>query len=393
MSGSLCASYDHYSYTGNSQTLNQEFFTNLFWFLNGPMTASGYTELVALNYGSANGSVTGDGTNYWDISGDFGENAWAVFRFPSGSSNLRTVDMYALIQWADSVSFGTSPGNPGLINAAGGADGTGMQIACMQDGSNPWEGTTNADGSDTKGDPVWNTGSNVCPKSNDGGDHDASKENCVLVADVGYQSAYTNRYHFAGDVDSIAWTIDMGANVLYNLLGVAGAYESIPALSGVMACPLFMLVNGYDAPAAEVDYCYFTLNTTYGGNAGSLDERAGGVYSPGADNVVSYALELPDTNLLENVNYWTNVNTSGTFDTWRPLIYATTADGRGVLGYVPDTIYAVNKAHSSNTVMSSANGIGYAVFGGNNYHKVALRWDPAWANPGAGTTREGTQEP
>lgn len=54
-----------------------------------------------------------------------------------------------MCQWADTNLFGAAPGNPALLNGAT-TDGVGIQVAFRDDGGNPWNGTSNFNGADTK---------------------------------------------------------------------------------------------------------------------------------------------------------------------------------------------------------------------------------------------------
>jgi len=149
--GTLVGNADVSFNFASSPDANQAVFTAIWRFFNGVMRSSSYAQLVAVNYGSGGGS-----TNYADENNPFGENAFQVWRLPSGSS-LCPVDVYVMFQWADSSAFGSSPGDPGLLNG-GTADGVGVAVAYRDDGGSPWNGTTVGSGSDTKGTPVWTEG-------------------------------------------------------------------------------------------------------------------------------------------------------------------------------------------------------------------------------------------
>lgn len=209
MPGTVLGSVDHLIAFGPTGS-NQEAFTSLFKFLNGPLRSSSYVELVALQTGSAQTGVPASqmGTNYHDKINPFGENAFACFRWRSGStpfggpSTRRAHDYYMLLQWSYNTTFGNAPGNPG--RCYGGTFGVGISIAWREDGGNPWGGTTMANGNDSKGSTVWVSGASVVhsfPRSNNpGGTHSTLKENTV-----GYPTsvAVTSRIHYVADRDSL----------------------------------------------------------------------------------------------------------------------------------------------------------------------------------------------
>lgn len=127
-------------------------FTNL-WRAFQLGIAAGQLELIASNYGAG-----GTGFDYFDGANPSGANAWFVVRFPPNAQ--RTSSMYVLVQWTpDLVAFGTAPGNPGLVQSNTTDTRVGIAVASARDAGgadvSPWGGSTNADGADTKSDPVW----------------------------------------------------------------------------------------------------------------------------------------------------------------------------------------------------------------------------------------------
>lgn len=120
----------------------------------------GITTEIARNHGlSVNGR--GPGTGWWDEPTRFGNNGWSCFRW--NSSSTRTWEWYMFIQNCDTQGP-TSPGTPGYtIPGSGNSRGVLVAAAISISGSttrNPWGGTTGSLGSDTKGNPVWISGSN-----------------------------------------------------------------------------------------------------------------------------------------------------------------------------------------------------------------------------------------
>lgn len=199
MSGTLVGVVDCY-HTVNAANGNKNTFVNLYTFMQRHVTVGNAT-LHASNYG--NGA---SGFDYHDGANPAGENAWAVFKFLASASSIRTTDFYVLIQWATNSSFGASPGNPGSIENATG-DGVGIIMAYREDNGDPWNGTTNANGADTKGTPVWTgTGLHVLTKYNETGARSTNKEDLVQLWDLG--AASSTRVHMCGDADGMWFAYD-----------------------------------------------------------------------------------------------------------------------------------------------------------------------------------------
>jgi len=121
----------------------------------------------------------GNGLTRWDAGAPPGNNAWAVYEFTQAS-----VPFWVLIQYAkESIDFsyqrlGEPPGAPGSTQSImsnttpttqNRNNGVNIAIAFMLDGTSPWTGSTNNDGSDTKSNPVWKTDAIKFPRGNDEG--------------------------------------------------------------------------------------------------------------------------------------------------------------------------------------------------------------------------------
>ena len=239
MGGTVIGRVDCVSLAGGAANGNQEVFTNLYQFMQRMVTAT-YATLIASQYGSG-----GTGFDFHDGGNPSGENAWAVFRMntsterPGGGSELGAY--YVLIQWADTAAFGTAPGDPGKLGGST-VDGVGVAVAYLEDGTSPWNGTTNADGTDSKGTPVWVPGGStlhVMDRSCQavGGTYATNRENCVkALQDVGVTQS---RFHLLADEDSLLFLVDNGLASGYDLF-YAGIYEPLSYLtvSYPMACIL-----------------------------------------------------------------------------------------------------------------------------------------------------------
>jgi len=159
-----------YSTSNIVEVESQNAYVNIFRFLS-TLTGSGEVSRIAYNIGHVNSGALGNGLGFWGEANQCGGNAWSVWRFNSGSN--RTFDFYILFQHAGgqfTATLGNTSASYGFIPVA---DSTypntyrGMlayQIAASVDpttgiSSNPWNGTTNNNGTDAKGTPTWVTGS------------------------------------------------------------------------------------------------------------------------------------------------------------------------------------------------------------------------------------------
>lgn len=203
MSGTLVGVVDCYHDSAGIPLVadrQKNIFVNLYDFMQRHVTVGNAT-LHASNYGAG-----AAGFDYHDGANPVGENAWAVFKFLASASSVRTTDFYVLIQWNDTAVVGTAPGNPASMEN-GTADGSGIMMAYREDGGDPWNGTTNANGADTKGTPVWaGTGLHVMSKYNETGARSTNKEDLTILWDIG--NSTTSRFHMCGDADGMWFAYD-----------------------------------------------------------------------------------------------------------------------------------------------------------------------------------------
>lgn len=149
---------------GSEERDTSGLFKNLFDILE----AHPNTTRIALQYGTHTGT---EGTDFWDGTNPFGTDAFAVYRM--NTSAARTWTYYMMIQCnvtgvgPATSSFGSAPGDPGLCRSLGNtAKYVGVQVAVGVGGdNNPWNGTTNNDGTDSK------AGSAANPTGTDGTDN------------------------------------------------------------------------------------------------------------------------------------------------------------------------------------------------------------------------------
>lgn len=367
MAGTITGLVDARVGDGASQSAalnNQEAFTVIYNYLN-----SKYTR-VSSNFGSS-----GTGFDFHDGTNPSGENAWAVFTADSAS-----VPFDILIQWADVNSFGSSPGNPGLLQGSI-VDGVGIMAAFREDGTSPWGGTTDDDGADTKGSTVWTPGTStlhVLGRSNTtGGSHATNKENTFSLCDVATVGGF-GRIHCVGDDDGLVIMTDHDDDGDYQGLYL-GAYAPRTGLS--INFPLCLIVNPDTTPV----FWATGANNTFGSTTGNQQMEGGMVGRDESSGVRGLSV---NTNIgaFETAFQPNNQLASPELDASEIAILHRETQ-QGLSGFVPSALMA-------------------AVFNVNN-HEVnaggtraylaettvaALKWSIAWGGgnpPGTNTNRSG----
>lgn len=382
---------------GNGQS---EFFGMMYNFLNGmALSGSNGVTKIAFNKG-LNGNV---GMGLWDSAVPFTDNAFAVFRFGNA-----IIPFYIMIQvvWQGTNTFGAAPGNPGLIygnsypwditNNATQGGGVGIQYAQRLDGGNPWAGTQNNDGNDTKGTPVWSPGGSVLavwPRNNSvGGNYVTNKENCFAFltgrndSTSWFTSANPNtnnvgfKVHFIADENNFAVIVDSQADGTYGI-HMFGHYTPKPGLAVQMPYFAFHAMNQTNDPI-------LLRNQQYG--ATGLQEWDGGVVHPTASLGVKGAV-FETVGLLFSSPFSPNKlvpPNTGRFD-MAPIFIGMkdTAPNNGFLGVVDFTRYVYGIASQFTSGDKTL-----AAWGNTNQNsaKLVLPWDGKTA-PGVGNSRAGIQ--
>lgn len=167
----------------------------------------------------------GTGTNYYDVANPFLNGAFFVVKMPSNVN--RDFDYWWLCQYKATAAI-TGNGLPALF-ANGSSVSIGFAVACVSGStSSPWNGTTLANGSDSKATPVWlaATGSLLpLPASNRSGSvHGTSKQNMSALLFIGV--AENRRFHFVMDDDNVAFVGSTTANGAVTSLLYFGPYEN-----------------------------------------------------------------------------------------------------------------------------------------------------------------------
>lgn len=150
-------------------------FVNMYNFLNTTCSVIGVV-LRASNYGTS-----GAGFNYHDEGLlPHGDGAWAVFEFTNANPKFW---VYIGVNYGGAVTAG-HPSYPLTIDGSM-YRGFVISYATREDGGSPWNGTMLANGTDTKGSPVWTAGASRLysfPRSNNsGGSQTTLKQNCSTV--------------------------------------------------------------------------------------------------------------------------------------------------------------------------------------------------------------------
>jgi len=316
----------------NRQDETQVYFKNLYDFFT---SHPNYT-LIALQYGSTtnlpNSTSSGTGTNYYDQANSFGYNAFFVVR--ANATTARPFDVYYLFQWGGSSNqsgattvIGQSPGAPALIQngtsagntgvnmtglmcqAAIGIGGTGGSAGSPNNG-NPWKGTQNGNGADTKGNPVWGappgggTGAMVFPRSNNGnagsgqqvGAHQQSRQNGGSI--YGLQSdTQPTRMNIVADDD--CWAIftdynDTGTGSPY--LAYAGLYVPRPNIAQNIPYPFCTIFQWTNIPISVSD------QSIWGDVAGTSSQQ-GGIAMPNTGSVGQLQLDYFQNNFAVDANF------------------------------------------------------------------------------------------
>lgn len=185
------------------------------------LSVTGMLELVALQFGNG-----GSGSAASPV---FGNRAFAVFRWKktgeAGITTTRTHSFYMLIQYTTDGNIAGTQG-PGAIadNPTRNNCMIGVSFA-MRDNAgsdaSPWAGGTLADGTDTKGSPVWGgTGDLYAfPRGNAGdGTSSNKREMCAILARSSGGGPPASRAHMLLDEDNVAFFFSPDDNGIYDMV-------------------------------------------------------------------------------------------------------------------------------------------------------------------------------
>lgn len=365
MAGTVVGLVDIRGGTGGQSAAanNQELFVAIYNFLN-----SKYTR-IASNFGAS-----GTGFDFFDGANPAGENAFAVFR-----ANSASVPFNILLQWADVSAFGTSPGNPGLLQGSTG-DGVGIMAAFREDGTNPWAGGTANAGADAKAATVWSAGTStlhVLGRSNTtGGTHATNKENTHLLLDNSGTGTFL-RVHCVGDDDGFMILSDNADDGSYQACYI-GAYTPRSGLT--VTYPLCMVIN-----PNGFAFWGTTSSTTFGSTTGNTSAEGGMVGAIPSDDTrglsLNYSLPSFETAFQPNGQAATPELDASDIGIMQREVHA------GLAGFLPSALVTA-VFNVSNHEVNAAGTRAYMA----TTTVAALKWSIPWGGgspPGTATSRDG----
>lgn len=366
------------SVTNNPNSQNEQF-KILFSFFER-MVAVGNCTRVALQWG-----IAATGADWWDGANPFKTNAFAVYEFSSATPKFTVLIQYGT--YAGGGYVGQGVGAPGQLDGSASSYGCGIALALCEDGSSPWAGTTDDDGADTKGDPVWTAGGSTlyvvdrsCSSIAAAGSFVAKKENLLTALPGTY--SYRSRMHMVGNSDGFAILNSAADDGNYTIVA-GGIYTPRPGLVVTHTLPVVAWKLG--TPLAD-PASYLGATAAYGIPAGT-GSYGGGIVGRPADLVSE--LYIGDA--------LAQFHTTSTQPNQQPalpeldlspilLAYANTARA-GYVGTFPTELLAFC-ANANNQSTNSAGTVAYLGSPTVANLKYAIPWDGGLA-PGALTTRDG----
>lgn len=361
-----------------------EVYVNIYKYLTSLSASAFGVQLYASNNGLNFG---GTGNDYPDTANYVGNNAWSVFKWSQANTPF-----YVLVQYGTGT-FGASPGNPGMYSKPNNDTttynngGVGVQIAMRPDGSSPWNGTSNADGSDTKSDPVWiDNGNNelyVWPRPNGiSSSNSTKKELCLSIASQYNVNAGKNRMNVILDKENVAFNLDSLGNAgSYECLwfGRYNQYSSSYSASTVMSisCPYAMTWNYFET---NVDPLYPSGSNNVFGTLNPSGTLEGGVAHPDPKKgVVGVSVDTINTMFTLGGASGKHPNYKGDYVALPLQIFMNETIGpdncMGLLGQSSDFIRYIYGCATGDTSMDKL----WCVFGGTtttaNSSKLLFPWD------------------
>lgn len=341
---------------------------------------AGVASIVSLYWG-----VGGTGTDYTGGGAPSGTGAFFVGALLPNANRTHTI--YWLFQWTEDSTV--DPGNAAPATRVGlarsitnGGVFAAAAVAADEDGNdaNPWGGSTNGDGADSKSDPVWVTPANgtalYYPYQNaDGGSQDASRDGIATLYGDGFAAGYADsRAHLVTDDDSLVVTVD------YDATGTQDDWIWGVALEGIE--PYGDPLSSQHIPALAFDARDEWFETAFGSLTGCvpIDGASPEVYWGGLDTI--WQARQPNDCYATPRYMMRALPAYGAYDTTRQ-----DASGQGFVGQTqPEFAAYVAGLPGADTLdglsrfvcNSGAAGIG-----------VAIPWDGVTV-PGTGTTPQGT---
>jgi hypothetical protein len=370
----------------NAPDTNQECAVNVFSFFR-LCAANGLCTIIASFDGN-----TGSGENYHDEANPLGENAWICAAWDAGTGQT----FYVFFQWCDSEAPGTGGGAPWYLDASisSSTDGLGFSMAVTESGVSPWNGTTNDDGADTKGTPVWvDNGSTVhtFPRSNStGGSFNTNKQNSAKWMDQ--SSTVRSRMHMCANENTLYFLSDVGDDGLYTTYVAMGRYTPASNTAAVLTCPYFMI-------AEDNGSGYWDLGSgqVYGGTVGNATQN-GGVLALPVNSVMDCTLSSPSSGQISTLYQPNNMMDPNEYEP-SPLSILAHESGKtagpsgtgdfGFLGFMDIEILAAIY-NSQNHQTNAAGTLAYIGSTTTAARKACFPWD-AGALPGVEILRGGRE--
>lgn len=348
---------------GDHQLVAAEGFKNLFDMCEAH---PGLTR-IALGYGTG-----GSGTDHHDGASPFGDQAFAVYRWDTNAG--RDWAWYMIIvkgndSGSASLDFRPRGNNPTssygyvCVNAAVGIGGD----------ANPWQGTTDNDGTDTlpAGDwwdsPSAGTNRKVVPASNStSGTGSGENQNEVINVLYVTSSDNTVRANFWMDDDAFWWATDNDSDGGWATMGIIGKPE-VPNPNLSHPNPLFALQFG-GAGTVGPSFTDYDVGFTHLDDAESLWESVDcdlEVY-PFGDEVGNGTHEM-----------------TGTRDAQAWAIVSVTTGSQGLMGFMTRIrfVYGLSPGDTETS-------LDYVVFGSGSNGNWLFDWDGT-TTPGTTASRDG----
>lgn len=381
-----------------SRNIFNESFVSLHNFLSSTCAPLGVTR-IACSTGSS-----GIGMSYHDTNEYAGNNAWAVFKFGNALSPF-----YTLIQYTTAPNLGTLPGSPAIGDGNASTNYcVAISVAFNEDGTSPWNGTTNNDGTDTKGSTVWVSGSSrahIFPRSNNlTGSHNTSTNNMhTFFKSAGYSKVDLFNLteggtgavqHFYADEDNFLILSDPGAMGNFS----AVYYGRYTPRTDISASHPYMMAGWY---TTNTDQNPFKLATVYGNTAGTTGSTIfqGGIVHPNSTyGVRAYSQVLHE--LFHQSRFHPNrsvVTASNRYDEHKPMLVMNEEPNHfGFVGTTSD-FFKIAWGIPTGAVSSSGDWAAFNLsfaFGlnrpWNTYAKIVVPWTGS-VSPYSLTSRLGTQ--
>ena len=316
---------DMRTWPANGSNVQNERYVALVDFLLSPQAASLGINQIASYYG-----VGGTGHGYWDQSPHVGEGAFTVWEFSAASTPF-----YMLLSYNSTGNTQQGNSTPCSMDNQTGYIGLYASFAMRVDGTNPWNGSININGLDTKGTPVWTAGGSTLlawPRANSvGGSRVTNVEDCVGFT---YPGNAWGRHHFMCDENHVLFACSefgSGADTGYAFM-YFGKYN--PRNGTSPACPYVMLRSNtsYDGGAMHGENPPFPPNISYPelSSYGVVDYN-GGIAHP-TDPTQGVRTVRTDYISELGVNQFTPTPQTGKI-TEMPF-YVGMAEGVGYSGYV-----------------------------------------------------------